>query len=70
MDERNHFASANACHTPHARPWYDATVPEMKAFRTANLMGILGLPRLEMYWQTKYRLIAISGVSSNESSSL
>ena len=36
VDETNHFTSANSCHTPHGRPWYDATVPEMKA-----LLGML-----------------------------
>ncbi len=65
VEETNHFASANVGHTPHARPWHDATVPEMKAFLgMLILMGILDLPRLEMYWQTKYRLIATSGISS------
>ena len=65
VEETNRFASANVGHTPHARPWHDATVPELKAFLgMLILMGILELPRLEMYWQTKYRLIATSGISS------
>ena len=65
VEETNRFASANVGHTPHARPWHDATVPELKAFLgMLILMGILELLRLEMYWQTKYRLIATSGISS------
>ena len=55
MDETNQYASNNVSHTPRARPLYDATVPEIKAFvGMLILMGIMDLPRLEMYWQTQH----------------
>lgn len=65
VDETNRYASANTASTPHARPWSDVTIPEMKAFiGMLILMGIVELPRLEMYWQTKHPLIATTGISS------
>ena len=30
------------------------------------LMGILELPRLEMYWQTKHPLLATTGIASEQ----
>ena len=65
VDETNRYASANTASTPHARPWYDTTVQEIKAFIGLQiLMGIVELPRLELYWQTKHPLIATTGISS------
>lgn len=32
VQETNRYASENVSHTPHARPWENVTVPEMKAF--------------------------------------
>ena len=46
MDETNRYASNNVSHTPRARPWYDATVPEIKAFvGMLILMGMLDICR-------------------------
>ena len=65
VQETNRYASENVSHTPHARPWEDVTVPEMKAFTgILILMGIVKLPRLDMYWQVKHPLIATEGMSS------
>ena len=65
VDETNRYASANSASTPHARPWSDVTIPEMKAFiGMLILMGIVELQCLEMYWQTKHPLIATTGISS------
>ena len=45
--------------------WTDVTTEEMKAFIGITiLMGIIQLPRLDMYWQTTNPLITTSGVSS------
>ena len=64
VQETNRYASENVSHTPHARPWEDATVLEMKAFvGILILMGVVKLPRLEMYWQVKHPLIATEGIS-------
>ena len=44
-------AEQTRSHTPHARPWKETTVPEMKAFIGILIyLGILKLPRLELYW--------------------
>ena len=65
VTETNRYASENLSHTPRARAWEDVTVAEMKAFvGLLILMGILRLPRLEMYWQVKHPLIATEGISS------
>ena len=65
VTETNRYALENISHTPHARPWEDVIVPEMKAFvGLLILMGIVRLPRLEMYWQVKHPIIATVGISS------
>jgi hypothetical protein len=46
VDETNRYAAANTSSTPHARPWSDVTIPEMKVFvGMLMLMGIVELPR-------------------------
>ena len=43
--------------------WHDVTVEDMKAFvGLLIIMGILQLPRLEMYWQTESSLFQTSGI--------
>ena len=65
MEETNRYANGNTSTAPHARPWYDTTVPEMKAFvGMLIIMGIVVLPRLELYWTTSHPLIAQSGIAS------
>ena len=55
----------NVSHTPHAHPWEDVTVSELKAFiGLLILIGRVHLPRLEMYWQVKHPVIATEGISS------
>ena len=40
------------------RPWHDVTVEEMKAYVGMSiLMGILVLPRIEMYWSMEWDLL-------------
>ena len=64
MAETNRFA-ANSAHIPRTRGWYDVTVNEMKAFIGILLtMGILKLPRLELYWTMKYPWIRTPGISN------
>ena len=63
--ETNKHANANFSNAPHARPWEDVTILEMQAFvGLLIIMGILHLPRLEMYWQVMHPLLATTGVSS------
>lgn len=63
--ETNRYASSIVGTTPGARPWTPVTVPEMKAFiGILILMGILKLPRLELYWSTKNPRISTPGISS------
>ena len=63
--ETNRYAAANRSISRHSRAWSDVTVEEMKAFvGMLILMGILQLPRLEMYWQTTHPLIATTGMSA------
>lgn len=64
VEETNSYASENMT-SSRARPWRDTTVPEMKAFiRMFIIMGIVSLPRLEMYRTTSYPLVAVSGIVS------
>ena len=65
VEETNRYANANCSDAPHARPWYDTTVPEMKAFvGMLIIMGIVVLPQLELYWTMSHPLIATSGIAS------
>lgn len=51
VTETNCYAEETHSHTPHARPWVEVTVPELKAFLGLLIyMGILKLPRLDLYW--------------------
>ena len=65
MTETNRYSKLGLPQQRHARPWHDVTVEDMKAFVGLLItMGILRLPRLEMYWQTESSLLQIPGVSS------
>ena len=65
VTETNRFASQNSNTSAHARPWHDTTVAEMMAFTgILIIMGIIQLPRLEMYWQQSHTLLTTPGVSS------
>ena len=65
VQETNRYAAANTSISPRARPWEDVTVLELKAFTGLLLLvGIVALPRLEMYWQTSHPLIATTGIAS------
>ena len=65
VTETNRYAQANLSSMPNARAWTDVTIEEMKAFIGITiLMGIIQLPRFDMYWQTSNPLITTSGVSS------
>lgn len=65
VTETNKYAAENASTAPHTRPWYDTTVPEMKAFvGMLIVMGIVVLPRLEIYWTTSHPLVTTSGIAS------
>ncbi len=45
---------------PHKRrPWHDVTIEEMSAYiGVCMLMGIIVLPRIEMYWSQKHALLS------------
>ena len=63
--ETNRYAATVVGRTPRARPWHDVVVPEMKAFvGILILMGIIKLPRLELYWSQKYPQISTPGISA------
>ena len=63
--ETNSYAAANKGTTPKARPWTDITVDELKAFVGLLLvMGIVHLPRIEMYWQQSHPLLATVSISN------
>ena len=65
VTETNRYADEVRTASPHARPWHAVTIVEMKAFIGLTIiMGIIQLPRLEMYWQTSHSLICTPGVSS------
>ena len=53
MTETNQYAAANLTdpsNKPHARKWWDVTVDEIKSFIV--LLILMGILRLDMYWQT------------------
>ena len=63
VEETNRFAALRVL-TAAARPWTDTTVPELKAFiGVLIIMGIVRLPRLELYWSQKYPEINTPGIS-------
>ena len=50
---------------PSTRAWTDTAVEGLKAFvGLLILMGIVRLPRLELYWSTSFPLIRTPGISS------
>ena len=52
VTETNRYAHANISSRPHSRAWNDVNVEEMKAFiGMLILLGIIKLPRLEIFWQ-------------------
>ena len=65
VTETNRYAAENLSSSARARPWHDVTVEEMKAFLgMLIIMGIIVLPRLEMYWSSTHPLIATPGIAS------
>ena len=65
VEETNHYAAMNVVTSPHSRPCYNVTIEEMKAFvGMLIVMGILKLPRLELYWSNKYPHITTPGISN------
>ena len=65
MTETNRYACLRFPTRQHARPWTDVSTEEMKAFiGLLILMGVLHLPRIEMYWQIDDDLMRTPGISS------
>jgi hypothetical protein len=63
VTETNRYQHQTISDPEHSRPWEDVTVEEMKAFiGILMLMGILKLPRLELYWQQAHPLIQQHGI--------
>ncbi len=59
--ETNRYAFQQQQRSLHVSPraWHDVSVPEMKSFiGIMILMGICRLPRLRLYWTTKYPYIS------------
>ena len=55
--ETNRFAASVCGTTPRARPWIDVSQQEMRAFFGMLIyMGVCRLPRLGLYWTTKFPL--------------
>ena len=64
VTETNRYADNNRIVSPSSRAWSPVSVQEMKAFvGILILMGILKLPRLEMYWSKQHPHIATPGIS-------
>ena len=65
VTETNKYASLGLFRKQHARKWNDVTVSDMKAFvGLLILMGILRLPRSEMYWSGDCEFLVTPGLSS------
>ena len=64
MTETNKYANNNQSTKPTPRAWNNITSDEMKLFiGVLILMGIIKLPRLEMYWQVANEHIKTPGIS-------
>ena len=62
---QNRYANTNFSSKSKACCWFDVSLPEMKAFIGMTIiMGILKIPRLEMYWETTHEVLATPGISS------
>ena len=58
--ETNRYASTYIDNNPSSRAWSDTTVEELKAFvGLLILMGIVRLPRLELYWSMNFPLLVL-----------
>ena len=65
VTETNRYSKLNFPKQRFARPWQDITVEDMKAFvGLLIIMGVLKLPRLEMYWQVESDVLRTPGISS------
>ena len=67
VTETNRYARDHPSTKPNARVYDDVDIDEMKAFiGVLILMGILRLPRLEMYWSTSelHKYVSTPGISS------
>ena len=67
VTETNRYAHDHPSTKPNARVYDDVDIDEMKAFiGVLILMGILRLPRLEMYWSTSelHKYISTPSISS------
>ena len=65
VEETNSYAATNVVTSPHSRPWYNVTIEEMKAFvGMLIVMGVLKLPRLDLYWSNKYPHVITPGISN------
>ncbi len=63
--ETNCYANTCIESNPSCRAWSDTTAEELKAFvGVLILMGIVRLPRLELYWSTNFPLISTPGISN------
>ena len=63
VTETNRYAGLRP-QTSGSRPWHDTTVQELKAFiGILILMGIVRLPRLELYWSQTFPEIETPGIS-------
>jgi len=64
-EETNRYANVCITDDPSGRAWSDTTIEELKAFvGMLILMGIVRLPRLELYWSTNFPLISTRGISN------
>ena len=66
VQETNRYAASTiaASTARSTRPWTDTTVQELQAFiGIIILMGIVRLPRLELYWSQKYPEVRISSIA-------
>ena len=64
VQETNRYANLVTGSTPNSRPWNGTNVEEMKTFIGIIIyMGIIKLPRLELYWSKQYNAIETPGIA-------
>ena len=64
VQETNRNANLVTGSTPNSRPWNGTNVEEMKTFIGIIIyIGIIKLPRLELYWSKQYKGIETPGIA-------
>ena len=63
--ETNRYVHAKTSSKPQSRAWNDISIDKMKAFiGMLILLGIIKLPRVEMFWQNSNECIGTPGIAN------